>query len=81
MFFELQVENVRAVRIPVEASLPRSSPPSEVSSLLQSCPSGGDALQFAQAGAGAMKLYTAFGYQDLRVAREIKDELVELLQK
>ena len=43
--------------------------------------SGADALEFARAGAAAVQLYTAFGYQGPGAARAIKDELVELLRK
>ncbi|KAM5544300.1 hypothetical protein V8D89_001960 [Ganoderma adspersum] len=42
--------------------------------------SGADALEFARAGAAAVQLYTAFGYQGPGAARTIKDELVELLR-
>ncbi|EJF59337.1 hypothetical protein DICSQDRAFT_89420 [Dichomitus squalens LYAD-421 SS1] len=43
--------------------------------------SGVDALEFARAGAAAVQLYTAFGYQGPGTARQIKDELTELLRK
>ncbi|RPD58794.1 hypothetical protein L226DRAFT_493733 [Lentinus tigrinus ALCF2SS1-7] len=43
--------------------------------------SGADALEFARAGAAAVQLYTAFGYQGPGTAREIKDELAALLRK
>ena len=43
--------------------------------------SGADALEFARAGAAAVQLYTAFGYQGPGTARHIKDELTELLRK
>ncbi|KAM5544298.1 hypothetical protein V8D89_001958 [Ganoderma adspersum] len=43
--------------------------------------SGADALEFARAGAAAVQLYTAFGYQGPGAMRAIKDELVDLLRK
>ena len=43
--------------------------------------SGADALEFARAGAAAVQLYTAFGYQGPGAARAIKDELAGLLRK
>ncbi|PIL25345.1 hypothetical protein GSI_13234 [Ganoderma sinense ZZ0214-1] len=43
--------------------------------------SGADALEFARAGAAAVQLYTAFGYEGPGAARAIKDELVELLRE
>lgn len=43
--------------------------------------SGKDALEFAKAGASAVQLYTALGYQGVGLPRRIKDELAELLAK
>jgi dihydroorotate dehydrogenase len=43
--------------------------------------SGADALEFAQAGASAVQMYTAFGYDGPGAARRVKDELTALLRK
>jgi len=43
--------------------------------------SGKDALDYAKAGATAIQLYTAFGYDGVGVVRRIKDEVVEELEK
>jgi dihydroorotate dehydrogenase len=42
---------------------------------------GADALDFARAGASAVQMYTAFGYDGPGAARRVKDELVGLLKK
>ncbi|KAF8517147.1 hypothetical protein BU17DRAFT_67072 [Hysterangium stoloniferum] len=42
---------------------------------------GKDALDYAKAGATAVQLYTAFGYDGVGVVRRIKDEVVEELEK
>ncbi|WFD03424.1 hypothetical protein MOBT1_002113 [Malassezia obtusa] len=42
--------------------------------------SGADALEFAKAGASAVQLYTALGYQGPGLPRRIKDELASLLR-
>lgn len=42
--------------------------------------SGQDALDYAKAGASAIELYTAFGYQGVGLPRRIKDELTALLK-
>ena len=43
--------------------------------------SGADALAFARAGASAVQIYTAFGYDGVGACRRIKDELSEQLAK
>jgi dihydroorotate dehydrogenase len=43
--------------------------------------SGADALEFAQAGASAVQMYTAFGYDGPGAPRRVKDELTALLRK
>ncbi|EJD52885.1 hypothetical protein AURDEDRAFT_80968 [Auricularia subglabra TFB-10046 SS5] len=43
--------------------------------------SGADALAFAQSGASAVQLYTAFAYDGPGAPRRIKDELAELLRR
>jgi dihydroorotate dehydrogenase len=43
--------------------------------------SGADALEFAQAGASAVQMYTAFGYDGPGAPRRVKDELTALLKK
>lgn len=43
--------------------------------------SGADALEFAKAGASAVQLYTALGYQGFGLPRRIKDELTALLKQ
>ncbi|PCH44088.1 dihydroorotate dehydrogenase [Wolfiporia cocos MD-104 SS10] len=42
--------------------------------------SGGDALEYAKAGAAAVQLYTSFGYDGVGAARRIKDELAAALE-
>ena len=42
---------------------------------------GRDALDYAQAGASYVQLYTSFGYDGVGTARRIKDELSEELKK
>lgn len=42
---------------------------------------GRDALDYAQAGASYVQLYTSFGYDGVGTARRIKDELSEELRK
>lgn len=43
--------------------------------------SGRDALEYAQAGASMVQVYTSFGYDGVGTCRRIKDELVEELKK
>ncbi|KAF8578208.1 hypothetical protein K439DRAFT_1621495 [Ramaria rubella] len=43
--------------------------------------SGADALDYARAGASAVQLYTAFGYDGVGTVRRIKDEVAEELTK
>ncbi|THU97757.1 hypothetical protein K435DRAFT_838443 [Dendrothele bispora CBS 962.96] len=43
--------------------------------------SGDDALEYAQAGASMVQVYTHFGYGGAGTCRRIKDEIVEKLQK
>ena len=42
---------------------------------------GRDALEYAQAGASVVQLYTAFGYDGVGACRRIKDELAEELAR
>jgi dihydroorotate dehydrogenase len=42
---------------------------------------GADALEFAQAGASLVQVYTSFGYDGAGTCRRIKDELSDLLAK
>lgn len=41
--------------------------------------SGKDALEYAQAGASAVQIYTTFGYDGVGACRRIKDEITEEL--
>jgi len=42
---------------------------------------GGDALEYAKAGASLVQIYTSFGYDGAGACRRIKDELNNLLAK
>lgn len=67
---------LRALRM-LRAHLPSSVP-------LIGCggiATGADALEYAQAGASAVQVYTAFGYAGVGACRRIKDELAEALAK
>ena len=43
--------------------------------------SGADALEFARAGANAVQIYTAFGYDGVGACRRIKDEISDILRR